>query len=692
MPTDQKEMNLVSTLSNSDTKFDVKIKFACTLESSEIDQSVIQLFNTMYRRALRFLKLQQIGRNHYSMDDKFCAVLPQYNVKILPGMVSTIHASKRGLFFNADIIYKTLRTDTILDLIRDMEYKHRQHYQEEVRNTVRNTIILCKYNNRTVHVNDIDWTKTPMDTFKKRSGEEITYADYFATQYNMKITDMKQPLLVHKPKTKPGVEYYIPELCHLTGLTNDMKSDFNVMKALKESTGLNPTERAKHILGFVKDSAENADFAKVLKEWQFELEPKLLQLQGRVLRSETIKFGRNATAPVKMPSASWDIRTTPLFKGVDVDRWAVIAPPNSGDSVDAFLDTFFGVARPLGINLGRPDVMYARDNFTDYRELLLRRVDPAQTPFVMIILPNDKKELYDSVKQICCLENPVISQCVVLRTIDRRAKGIQSKATKIAVQIAAKLGGAPWTLQFQFPGPTMFVGLDVYHSGEIVNRKKQSVVGFTASMNASLSSYYSRVVVQDPGKEIVEALHPCIMSALDKFKDLNKIYPKYVIFYRDGVGEGQITSVLEHEVKSCLDAFEQLGIPETKLVYVVVLKKIHTRLFMQDGPHLSNPRPGTVVDTDITGNGAQEYFLVSQSVNQGTATPTRYQCIHNDCNLSSNHLQAYTYQLCHMYYNWFGTVRVPAPCLYAHKMAFLVGQSTHRDDEQRRLNNKLFFL
>ena len=31
-----------------------------------------------------------------------------------------------------------------------------------------------------------------------------------------------------------------------------------------------------------------------------------------------------------------------------------------------------------------------------------------------------------------------------------------------------------------------------------------------------------------------------------------------------------------------------------------------------------------------------------------------------------------SYKLTHMYYNWPGTVRVPAPCQYAHKLAYQV--------------------
>ena len=36
-------------------------------------------------------------------------------------------------------------------------------------------------------------------------------------------------------------------------------------------------------------------------------------------------------------------------------------------------------------------------------------------------------------------------------------------------------------------------------------------------------------------------------------------------------------------------------------------------------------------------------------------------------------IQVLTYKLTHLYYNWPGTIRVPAPCMYAHKLADLLG-------------------
>ena len=66
-----------------------------------------------------------------------------------------------------------------------------------------------------------------------------------------------------------------------------------------------------------------------------------------------------------------------------------------------------------------------------------------------------------------------------------------------------------------------------------------------------------------------------------------------------------------------------------------------------------------------------------------------------------------TYKLTHLYYNWPGTVRVPAVCQYAHKvrslrllnltlsshfqLAFLVGETLHRTPKEG-LENLLFYL
>lgn len=57
-------------------------------------------------------------------------------------------------------------------------------------------------------------------------GTKITFIEYFKKQYNVTIKDRTQPLLIHRPKgSEKHVEYFIPELCSLTGITESMRKD-----------------------------------------------------------------------------------------------------------------------------------------------------------------------------------------------------------------------------------------------------------------------------------------------------------------------------------------------------------------------------------------------------------------------------------------------------------------------------------
>ena len=60
----------------------------------------------------------------------------------------------------------------------------------------------------------------------------MSYAEYYKTRYNENISDMNQPLLIHKDRKTGNEVALIPELCQLTGLTDAMRADFKLMKDL----------------------------------------------------------------------------------------------------------------------------------------------------------------------------------------------------------------------------------------------------------------------------------------------------------------------------------------------------------------------------------------------------------------------------------------------------------------------------
>lgn len=83
--------------------------------------------------------------------------------------------------------------------------------------------------------------------------------------------------------------------------------------------------------------------------------------------------------------------------------------------------------------------------------------------------------------------------------------------------------------------------------------------------------------------------------------------------------------------------------------------------------------------------------MIPQTVRQGTVSPTSYNVIYDTWKLPADKLQTLTYKQCHLYYNWAGTVRVPAVCQYAHKLTALVAQYLH-EAPIAQLEKKLYFL
>jgi len=360
------------------------------------------------------------------------------------------------------------------------------------------------------------------------------------------------------------------------------------------------------------------------------------------------------------------------------------------------LQSLESVCPPMGIRVNKPIMCPLNDDRIEtFLREFRRQMGSGRLQFIMALVPNNRKDRYDAIKKELCIEKPIPSQVVVARTVNKK-QGLMSVATKIAIQVNCKLGGTLWYLAYP-PAVenTMIVGIDVYH--DTINRRR-SVAAFVASQDACFTRYYSRVVFQEPGEEIVSQLEACMLMALRKYNEVNHRLPQKIFIYRDGVGDGQLEVVLNFELQQFLSCFSKVSSDYSpKMAVIVVKKRINTRFFKKDGPdrsgnmRYSNPPPGSCFDTVVTRPQWYDFFLVSQCVRQGTVTPTHFNVIHDTIELGPKAIQTFTYMLCHMYYNWMGTVRVPAPCQYAHKLAFLVGQSLHQPPSAD-LSNRLYFL
>lgn len=270
--------------------------------------------------------------------------------------MTSIRQHEYDVLLCAEISYKVLRTETVYDLFRNARGAG------DMTNAVVGSIIITDYNNTTYRVDRVEMGMNPMSTFKKK-GEDISYMDYYKTRYNIVIRDPNQPLLVSKAKARqvrggsPEEFFLIPELCRLTGITDQQRANFHLMKAMSEHTRVDPRNRQERLKDFNNRLHASADSKRAFNEFGLELDKALVSVQGRQIPREAILF---AGAEVKLKdNADWtgDLRNVNLYsKQFALTNWTVLTTRRLGRETNEFLKMLNQAGRGLGLQIAQPQV------------------------------------------------------------------------------------------------------------------------------------------------------------------------------------------------------------------------------------------------------------------------------------------------------------------------------------------------
>uniref|UniRef100_A0A672JY41 Piwi-like protein 2 n=1 Tax=Sinocyclocheilus grahami TaxID=75366 RepID=A0A672JY41_SINGR len=659
-------------------EIDIKIQLTKILPPSS--DLCIPFYNVVLRRVMKFLGLKLVGRNHY--DPNAVVILGKHRLQVWPGYSTSIKHTDGGLYLIVDVSHKVLRNDSVLDVMNLIYQGSRTSFQDECTKEFVGSIVITRYNNRTYRIDDIEWSKSPKDTFTLADGTVTTFVDYYRKNYGITIKELDQPLLIHRPKerSKPGGKVItgeillLPELSFMTGIPEKMRKDFKAMKDLTMHINVGAEQHTQSLKQLLHNINSNNEGVSELARWGLSISQEIL-----VVRMETRTF---------IESFFLSICLRILLCQVPLNCWAVFYPRRATDQAEELVTTFTRVAGPMGIRIERPIRVELRDDRTEtfIKSIHSQLSSEPRVQLVVCIMTGNRDDLYSAIKKLCCIQSPVPSQAINVRTISQPQK-LRSIAQKILLQINCKLGGELWTVNVPLKY-LMVIGVDVHHD---VSKKSRSVMGFVASLNSMLTKWYSRVTFQMPHEEIINGFRVCLLAALQKYYEVNHAFPEKIVIYRDGVSDGQLKTVELYEIPQVLKCFETIPNYEPKLAFIVVQKRISTTLYSYGSEHFGTPSPGTVLDHTVTNRDWVDFYLMAHSIRQGCGLPTHYIAVHNTANLTPDHLQRLTFKMCHLYWNWPGTIRVPAPCKYAHKLAFLSGQYLH-SEPAIQLSEKLFFL
>ena len=199
LPRQMPNMDIDTTSPADDTPVRVEIQFVKIPPFEEL----IPFYNTMFRKIMRELKLVQINRHYYDPTSKID--IPQHKLEMWPGYITSVLDLDDGLLLVCDASHRLLRTSTAKEVMKDLFNlpDGKARFRDNAFKRLVGCIVLTRYNNRPYKIDDIDFNSTPMSTFNF-NGKDVTYVDYFKSSWNIQIQDLKQPLLVHKPKPPRG--------------------------------------------------------------------------------------------------------------------------------------------------------------------------------------------------------------------------------------------------------------------------------------------------------------------------------------------------------------------------------------------------------------------------------------------------------------------------------------------------------
>lgn len=219
----------------------------------------------------------------------------------------------------------------------------------------------------------------------------------------------------------------------------------------------------------------------------------------------------------------------------------------------------------------------------------------------------------------------------------------------------------------------MIIGADVTHpapgsaSGCSYGAITVSMDRICARYAAAVESNGERVEILT-AKSIEEMLRPLVQHWCEEISG-GKV-PTHVYYFRDGVSEGQYGAVLRDEIGELKKVFASFGQHDVSLplpryisryadqkmqplfTVVVAEKRHHIRFFPTPGlgsDRNGNPVPGTLVEKDVTHPFLFDFYLCSHTAIQGTARPTHYHILLNQCKIEPETFQKMIYDHSYQY-------------------------------------------
>ena len=627
----------------------------------------------------------------------------EYNdINVVNGYDTKVMILDSGIYLNVDKKTKISSKYNCLQLIETFINNFNSPTKDEIKQInewfENKTVETFFQNHRKLYVSQVNFDHNPTNTTKKCEKGNISFLKYYNDFCGQKLNPKSPLLFVRKKKNGKDGFFYPPELCVMVGLTDEMLSDRNLTKDITRITKLNPTDKMDFISNIVKymndknciiyNKTVNGEKKEVKLKSAFET--KEIYGLNIVEAKDVDKFTGKIMSLPELNGENGKIknlgRTFKVFSAQPISSLCLFHSKNEKDA-RYLKQVMYKAKEEYGIILEKNDFKHvSTENYEDWTALIDKCIKVKKYNIITFLI-NDRLDsigLYTKLKFYTQEQKGVVTQFIKTKSLKKNALSVVSN---ILIQMNTKIGGTSCIADFTEDikkENLMVVGVD--SSGYEDKGTLYQNISFCASLDQYFTNYVNTkttVTIEDYDNTNLPIAN-FMETALSEYFKIHKKFPGGAIIYRQGISQGQ-KNYLKTEIEqlqkifngeSDKKCFKDIKI---KYYYVLVNKKSSLKFFEEstynnkknrnnDKGIYDNPDSGLLICDKLISSDKFEFYIQPQKVTQGTATPTCFQVEYGNMDCPEI-LPKLTFDLCFLYSNWRGPVRVPAPLKYAEKLA-----------------------
>lgn len=615
--------------------------------------------------------------------------------QMLPGYNTSVVVTRQGAFLKICAKNKMINNQTCYQLIANMKS------ETEIKEAFVGKSVLANYGTKRVYmIDDIAFDKTVENTFiqvkSSKEAETITLAQYYKRTYDKDIKELNQPLFVCRKKDrleKVTECYLIPELMLPTGIDPATKQGEGFGKAQRQGVRMRPSDKMSQINAFCnylnsktqgikkrKTETLNLKSAQEVKEsWGLDLANDFERFRARELIAPKLSYNK-----AEMEIKDGKFRTNKVVDCV-IQSWGYICERRD-EKVDKLLGDMKAASNQLGITLSNP-ICFELGQSRNWADQIKEKRDSFKgLSIVLVMLSNNNAQTYKVVKTIFYQRLGIPCQCIIPF---KHNKGLSS-VSNVLNQMVVKCNGRLYDIKLGEMSSSLakrstIIGVEVVKYGR---GKKYSLVGTVNKLHNKITT---EEIIRDANDKENFPINTFVDKLITGAKEMT------IVIYRNGSNSSQTKNIIDEDIlplRMHLDNLKRTGTNVT-CAFIITNKLIDVKFFMMDGSNLNNPKSGLCVDDHIISPGSYEFYIQPQFVNQGTATPTKFQVLMDDTSMTLEEIEQITYYMCYYYWNWAGAIRVPAVLKFSEvfsKFSNTVLNNQNDSGVKDEIKNSPFFI